>query len=178
MEDVYWGSVLIDGFWRAAPVDGVQWNQAEWRVRVGKGRSGALAAVKRAKKSNQFRAAHPNKRERYYNRGKSPPRAHGFYVTPSEKPPLVQITKEGFTVLEVRPETAIVSDQAKRTHPDWDAVGHPVSVKIGSNYVDLARAMGSLDDHPTISQAIHRLIYAGICELPPAFQDSLRGSIR
>tara|TARA_Y100001973_G_C5200242_1_gene337092 strand:+ start:254 stop:442 length:189 start_codon:yes stop_codon:yes gene_type:complete len=62
LENQEWGSVLIDGYWRAAPVAGVQWFAAEWRVRVGAGRSGALAAVKKAKMSNKFRRDHPTKR--------------------------------------------------------------------------------------------------------------------
>ena len=169
-----WGTVLIDGYWRAAPVGGAQWFVAEWRVRVGTGRSGALAAVKKAKMSNQFRSDHPTNMERLYNCRKSQPQPDGFNVTPSSAPSVVQITTEGVNLIDIRPETAITTDQARRAHPDWQAVGHPVTVKIGSNYVDVARSMGKQGDRPTISQAIHRLIYAGLTSQPPAVHDRFR----
>lgn len=176
MELQEWGAVLIDGFWRSAPVGGEQWARADWRVCVGRGRAGALAAVKRAKSSNEFRAAHPNKRERDYNCGNTSPAGGSRVLRNTQIRPSPGPDNQGrvISVLNVKPETAVTSEQARRTHPDWQCVGHPVSVKIGSNFVDVARAMTQTDDLPTIAQALHRLIYAGICTMPPAHQDALR----
>ena len=176
--DTEWGSVLIDGYWRAAPVGGVQWSQAEWRVRVGNGPEGAGAAVKRAHSSNVFRQKHPTKRERRYTAGNNPPGSARFNVTPRAEPSVVQITTEGVEMLDVKPQTAPKTENTRRTRPDWDSLGGAVNVRISLNHYRLAEVLTTLDDRPTLGLAISRLIYNGFLTLPPAVQDQIRREAR
>lgn len=165
-----YGMVMIDGWWRAVPVGGAQWQVGEWRAKVGRGQRGAALAADRARIANERKRNHPTRQERrMYTDFVDVAVLQNTQLGTSRHPNNPRKDSRMTEVTQKRP----LQQVGTRRHPDWSSQGGTKNTRITGNLHQQCKEY-ALHYNCTVEYAVNYFLQRGLQSIPPQQHDSLQ----